>query len=90
MATVRRQWLVAHGVDPRRAWPALRPGDERCHRLVVTLQERLDAAVGTVAHPAFHAESTRFIAQCIAITHALYAATDTNLPGLHASLPGRC
>ena len=48
MASVRRRWFVAHGVDPCRTRPALRPGDERCHRLVVALQERLDAAVGAV------------------------------------------
>ena len=72
----------------RSFWPTARPAQQCFDSMRFALQQRFDAAVGAVAHPAGDAEASRFIAQCVAETDALHAAIHANLAGPHAGSPG--
>ena len=64
-----REWLWQHAVyrlighfdvvDTCCRWPLMAPVDERCNRRVVTLGNRLNAAVGPVGHPSTETQHTR-------------------------------
>ena len=65
-----------HCLDAGRRRAALRPGEQCIDRLRFPGDHRLDAAVMTVAHPTAEPEAQRFLAQAVAVTHALYFSGD--------------
>src|SRR5262245_54952752 len=52
------------------------PGDELRHALCGPLEERFDAAIGSVSHPAGHPSRARFVAKGVAVAHSLYPPAD--------------
>jgi hypothetical protein len=62
-----------------------RPRDQRLDCFRLPLQQRLDAAVAAIAHPAVYAVLARLVLQRNAVADALHATADTNLPRHHAA-----
>src|SRR5258706_2982358 len=78
-----RRRIYAHIGHARHGRPAARPGDERIDGLGCAPEERLDAAVAAIAHPAGHVLLSRRVAQRVAIADALHAADDNQMPADH-------
>src|SRR5271166_1169979 len=66
----------AEALDHREPRTSVHFGDESLDRGGRTSDERLDRAVGSVAHPAGHVQSQRRAARELAIAHALHGAFD--------------
>src|SRR5262249_20027497 len=60
----------------RAARPAMGPGDQRLHRVALTADLRLDAAIFAVLHPADDAEPAGLALHRAAVPDALHAAPD--------------
>jgi hypothetical protein len=75
----------AHLADRGCTRPCTHLGDKRFDGLARAADQRLDRAVGTVAHPAGDAEPQRRAAAEFAIADALDDAADQNTPNNGAS-----
>jgi tetratricopeptide (TPR) repeat protein len=78
-----------HGGHPRFGRSAMRAHDHRFHIFRTALDERFDAAVETVAHPAGNLELPRLVCHVIAKAHALHAPGDDKVFGDHDWLIAR-
>ena len=65
--------------------PAADEFDEPLHRVLVTLEDRLDGAVGTVADPAGYARRVRLALRRIAEEHSLHPAVRDDAPPDHTA-----
>ena len=62
-------------LHPRRRRPAAGPLQQGGDGGGISLRQRLDGAVGEIAHPAGHAQPQRLAAQGVAEADALHAST---------------